>query len=109
MSVEVLSKPWRSAALPRRGAHASWLIAGGADLKAVMDRLGHKEMQPNRQYLGGLPDADDRALAAFEAVRGRRLQLRPELVQVRPASLLSRIRLLVRAAVSRAIWALCPV
>jgi integrase len=55
-----------------RGAHASWLLAGGADLKAVMDRLGHKQIQITLQYLGRLPDADDRALAAFEAVRGRR-------------------------------------
>jgi len=55
-----------------RGAHASWLLAGGADLKAVMDRLGHKQIQTTQQYLGRLPDADDRALAAFEAVRGRR-------------------------------------
>ena len=52
-----------------RGAHASWLLAGGADLKAVMDRLGHKQIQTTQQYLGRLPDADDRALAAFEAVR----------------------------------------
>jgi integrase len=55
-----------------RGAHASWLLAGGADLKAVMDRLGHKQIQTTQQYLGKLPDADDRALAAFEAIRHRR-------------------------------------
>jgi integrase len=55
-----------------RGAHASWLLAGGADLRAVMDRLGHKQIQTTQQYLGRLPDADDRALAAFEAIRNRR-------------------------------------
>ncbi|MGI8677754.1 MAG: tyrosine-type recombinase/integrase [Jatrophihabitans sp.] len=55
-----------------RGAHASWLLAGGADLKAVMDRPGHKQIQTTQQYLGKLPDADDRALAAFESVRTRR-------------------------------------
>lgn len=55
-----------------RGAHASWLLAGGADLKAVMDRLGHKQIQTTQQYLGRLPDADERALAAFESVRQRR-------------------------------------
>ena len=65
-----------------RGAHASWLLAGGADLKAVMDRLGHKQIQTTQQYLGRLPDADDRALAAFEAVRrpplaGRSVPLDP--------------------------------
>jgi integrase len=55
-----------------RGAHASWLLAGGADLKAVMDRLGHKQIQTTQQYLGKLPDADERALAAFETIRNRR-------------------------------------
>ncbi len=55
-----------------RGAHASWLLAGGADLKAVMDRLGHRQIQITQQYLGRLPDADDRTLAAFEYVRRRR-------------------------------------
>lgn len=55
-----------------RGAHASWLLAGGADLKVVMDRLGHKQITTTQQYLGSLPDAGERALAAFEAVRHRR-------------------------------------
>ncbi|MGH8962465.1 MAG: tyrosine-type recombinase/integrase [Jatrophihabitantaceae bacterium] len=55
-----------------RGAHASWLLAGEADLKAVMDRLGHKQIQTTQQYLGRLPDADDRALAAFQSVRSRK-------------------------------------
>jgi len=55
-----------------RGAHASWLLAGGADLKVVMDRLGHRQITTTQQYLGSLPDAGERALAAFEAIRGRR-------------------------------------
>jgi integrase len=55
-----------------RGAHASWLLACGADLKAVMDRLGHKQIQTTQQYLGRLPDADDRALAAFESICSRK-------------------------------------
>jgi integrase len=37
-----------------------------------MDRLGHKQIQTTQQYLGQLPDADDRALAAFQAIRNRR-------------------------------------
>jgi len=37
-----------------RHAHASWLLAGGADV-----------------YLHSLPDADDKALAAFESIRDR--------------------------------------
>jgi len=55
-----------------RGAHASWLLAGGADLKVVMDRLGHRQITTTQQYLGSLPDAGERAMAAFEAIRGRR-------------------------------------
>jgi integrase len=54
-----------------RGAHASWLLAGGADLKVVMDRLGHRQIATTQQYLGSLPDAGDRAVAAFRKVRGR--------------------------------------
>lgn len=54
-----------------RGAHASWLLAGGADLKVVMDRLGHRQITTTQQYLGSLPDAGERALRAFEAVRSR--------------------------------------
>jgi len=55
-----------------RGAHASWLLAGGGDLKVVMDRLGHRQISTTQQYLGSLPDAGERALKAFEAVRSRR-------------------------------------
>jgi Phage integrase family len=34
-----------------RHAHASWLLAGGYDLKSVMDRLGHAQMQTTEKYL----------------------------------------------------------
>jgi integrase len=54
-----------------RHAHASWLLAGGADLKTVMDRLGHAQIQTTQKYLHTLPDADDKALAAFSKVRHR--------------------------------------
>lgn len=54
-----------------RGAHASWLLAGGADLKIVMDRLGHRQITTTQQYLGSLPDAGEKALAAFQATRSR--------------------------------------
>jgi integrase len=54
-----------------RAAHASWLLAGGADLKVVMDRLGHRQITTTQQYLGSLPDAGDRALAAFRKIRHR--------------------------------------
>lgn len=55
-----------------RHAHASWLLAGGADLKSVMERMGHSQIMTTQKYLHTLPEADDRALAAFEAVRHRR-------------------------------------
>jgi integrase len=54
-----------------RHAHASWLLAGGADLKAVMDRMGHRQIQTTQKYLHSLPDAEDRALAAFQQTRAR--------------------------------------
>lgn len=54
-----------------RAAHASWLLAGGADVQVVMERLGHRQITTTQQYLGTLPDAGDRALAAFRKVRGR--------------------------------------
>ena len=47
-------------------------MAGGADLNVVMDRLSHKQITSTQQYLGSLPDAGERALAAFEAVRHHR-------------------------------------
>lgn len=56
-----------------RHAHASWLLAGGADLKAVMERLGHSQLLTAQRYLHTLPDADEQALAAFERIRSRSL------------------------------------
>lgn len=50
-------------------AHASWLLAGGADLKTVMDRLGHTQIQTTQKYLHALPGADYAALAAYERTR----------------------------------------
>jgi site-specific recombinase XerD len=54
-----------------RHAHASWLLAGGADLKAVMERMGRSQIMTTQKYLHRLPDGDDKALAAFESVRRR--------------------------------------
>jgi integrase len=56
-----------------RHAHASWLLAGGADLKTVMDRLGHAQIQTTQKYLHTLPDADDQAMDAFKRIRSRGL------------------------------------
>ena len=57
-----------------RHAHASWLLAGGADLKSVMQRMGHAQIQTTQKYLHTLPDADERALAAFHTIRTRTSQ-----------------------------------
>lgn len=54
-----------------RHAHASWLLAGGADLKTVMDRMGHSQVQTTQKYLHSLPDADDTAITAFQRTRQR--------------------------------------
>ena len=52
-----------------RAAHASWLLAGGADIQVVKERLGHRHITTTQQYLGTLPDAGDRALAAYRNTR----------------------------------------
>ena len=52
-----------------RAAHASWLLAGGADIIVVQERLGHRRITTTQQYTGTLPDAGERALAAFRKIR----------------------------------------
>ena len=54
-----------------RHAHASWLLAGGADLQVVKDRLGHGSITTTEKYLHTLPEADDTALDAFSRIRDR--------------------------------------
>jgi integrase len=54
-----------------RHAHASWLLAGGADLQTVKERLGHGSISTTERYLHTLPDADDTALDAFAKIRAR--------------------------------------
>ena len=60
-----------------RHAHASWLLAGGADLLSVMERMGHAQIQTTQKYLHTLLDADIKAPAAFETIRRRRRIERP--------------------------------
>jgi integrase len=55
-----------------RHSHASWLLAGGADLQVVKERLGHVSIATTEKYLHTLPEADETALAALNRVRRRR-------------------------------------
>jgi site-specific recombinase XerD len=55
-----------------RHAHASWLLAGGADIQVVKERLGHATIATTERYLHTLPDADETALDALSAIRNRR-------------------------------------
>ncbi len=56
-----------------RHAHASWLLAGGADLETVKERLGHSSILTTQKYLHTLPDDEnDKALDAFAKIRNRK-------------------------------------
>ncbi len=52
-----------------RGAHISWLLAGGADVVAVMERVGHEQMSTTMHYVDAMGDSDARALAALARIR----------------------------------------
>ena len=54
-----------------RHAHASWLLAGGADLQVVKERLGYASIMTTQKYLHTLPDAEETALDAFAKIRNR--------------------------------------
>jgi integrase len=54
-----------------RHAHASWLLAGGAGLQVVKERLGHGSIKTTERYLHTLPDQDESAVDAFMTVRHR--------------------------------------
>jgi integrase len=56
-----------------RHAHASWLLAGGADLQVVKERLGHASIVTTERYLHSLPTADQTALDALSRIRGPQL------------------------------------
>ncbi len=54
-----------------RAAHASWLLAGGADVQVVKERLGHGSLETTSIYLGSLPGSNKAALRALEKIRGK--------------------------------------
>ncbi|MBT8224499.1 MAG: site-specific integrase [Dactylosporangium sp.] len=53
-----------------RHAHASWLLAGGADLQVVKERLGHGSITTTQKYLHTLPGTEDAAVNALARIRG---------------------------------------
>ena len=55
-----------------RHAHASWLLAEGSDLKSVMERMGHAQIQTTQKYLHALPEADRKNLDALSRMTNRR-------------------------------------
>ena len=61
-----------------RHAHASWLLAGGSDLKSVMDRMGHAQITTTQKYLHTLPDADAKNLTALDRIRSSGPGSRPD-------------------------------
>ncbi|MEO6084601.1 MAG: tyrosine-type recombinase/integrase, partial [Umezawaea sp.] len=52
-----------------RHAHASWLLAGGADVQAVRERLGHSSLRATERYLHTLSHSDRNALRTFTRIR----------------------------------------
>jgi integrase len=54
-----------------RHAHASWLLAGGADLEVVKERLGHASIVTTQKYLGTLEGTDETAIDALSRIRNR--------------------------------------
>jgi integrase len=54
-----------------RHAHASWSLAGGADLEVVKERLGHSSIVTTQKYLGTLDEIDESAVDAFSRIRNR--------------------------------------
>jgi hypothetical protein len=54
-------------------AHASWLLAGGADIQRVKEKTGHLPILTTQKYLHTLPDNEnDPALDAFTKIRNRK-------------------------------------
>jgi hypothetical protein len=58
-----------------RHAHASWLLAGGADLVVVKERLGHKNIATTQRYLHALDPVEETALDALTTFETRRDEL----------------------------------
>ncbi|WP_374213097.1 tyrosine-type recombinase/integrase [Crossiella sp. SN42] len=55
-----------------RHAHGSWMLAGGATLQQVRERLGHSSLRSTERYVHTLVDTDESALGAFGRIRDRK-------------------------------------
>lgn len=55
-----------------RGSHITWLLAGGADIALVQQRVGHTSLETTQVYVTAMADADERALDALAVTRARR-------------------------------------
>ncbi|MBA2560252.1 MAG: site-specific integrase, partial [Propionibacteriales bacterium] len=49
-------------------------LAEGSDLRSVMERMGHAQIQTTQKYLHALPEADQKNLDALARARRRRQQ-----------------------------------
>ncbi|MBA2638457.1 MAG: tyrosine-type recombinase/integrase [Nocardioidaceae bacterium] len=56
-----------------RHAHASWLLAGGSDLKSVMEQMRHAQIQATQKYPHALPEADHKNIDALDHITTQRL------------------------------------
>lgn len=55
-----------------RTRRASWLLAGGADLEVVKERLGQSSIVTTQKYVGiSLGEADETAIDALTRIRSR--------------------------------------
>jgi integrase len=70
-ALEASGLPFRITPHSLRHAHASWLLAGGADLQVVKERLGHGSIATTQRYLHTLPETADAALDALARIRKR--------------------------------------
>lgn len=70
-AVEAAGLPETTKVHGLRHAHASWLLAGGADLEVVKERLGHSSIVTTQKYLGKLDETDETALDALTRIRNR--------------------------------------
>jgi integrase len=70
-AVEAAGMSWSVTVHGLRAAHASWLLAGGADLEVVKERLGHASIVTTQKYLGTLDEVDETAIDALTRIRNR--------------------------------------